>query len=154
MFPFTQYLPYAVLGVLILAVINLILVLLVRSKIRIALTGKEGENLEKVLHDKFNEVKSLRFKSEDLEKRIVDLEAIAKRSFQKYAIVRYNAFNQAGAGQSFSLAVLDNQNTGFLLTSLHGQEKSKFYFRQIKGGKSPTPLSEEEEQAVNEAINS
>jgi hypothetical protein len=135
----------------VMQVVMLILLWQMKRRVKVALTSKEGEDLEDMLREKFNDVKRLQFGHETLEKRITELEAIGKKSFQKSAIVRYNAFEQNGVKQSFSLALLDNTNSGFVLSALFGQEKSRLYFKPVSNGKSGQGITKEEKEAIQQA---
>lgn len=135
-------------------IVILFLLWQVKRRVKVALTGKEGEDLEDALREKFNDLKRLQFGHEGLEKRIVELETIGKRSFQKSAIVRYNAFEQGGLSQSFSLALLDNGNNGLVLSALFSQEKSRLYFKPVIAGKSGQGITKEEKEAIQQAIGS
>ena len=58
-----------------------------------------------------------------------------------------------GGNQSFVIALLDEENNGFVITSLFIKEGSRVYTKAIKAGKSDHVLSKEELEAVNKAIN-
>lgn len=64
-------------------------------------------------------------------------------------LVRFNAFDPMGGGLSFSLALLDDQGTGMVLTSLTGSEGSRVYAKSLCQGQPDRPLSSEERQAVS-----
>jgi hypothetical protein len=66
-------------------------------------------------------------------------------------MVRYNPFNDTGGDQSFSLALLDLRDNGFVITSIHGREVDRIYAKQIDNGKSKHNLSAEEIEAIKEA---
>lgn len=71
---------------------------------------------------------------------------------QKIGFVRFNPFPQTGGDQSFCLALLDAKGNGFVLSSLHSRESTRFYAKTLKEGKSEGhELSKEERQAVNNA---
>jgi len=71
---------------------------------------------------------------------------------QKIGFVRFNPFPQTGGDQSFCLALLDAKGNGFVLSSLHSRESTRFYAKTVKEGKSEGhELSKEERQAVNNA---
>ena len=73
-------------------------------------------------------------------------------TFQKIGIIKYNAFNQMGGNVSFSLALLDKQNNGFILNSVHSAEGCYSYTKEIKNGQCSIELGEEEKQALNMAV--
>ncbi|MDP2663985.1 MAG: DUF4446 family protein [bacterium] len=92
----------------------------------------------------------------DLERVSQELEDLKKNHFfsvQKIGIVRYNPFSQVGGDQSFSLAVLDGNNDGVVITSYYIREGNRVYGKPISGGKSDYSLSEEEKQAIIKAQN-
>ena len=72
---------------------------------------------------------------------------------QKVSVVRYKAFEDVGSDLSFSLAMLDENNDGILLTGIFGRNESTTYAKPIEKGISRYDLSEEEEEALNNAIN-
>ena len=73
-------------------------------------------------------------------------------SLSKTGIVNFDAFDDVFGKQSFALAILDQYNTGFVITSLYGTNSSNTYVREIKDGKSAIPLLEEEQEAVTKAM--
>lgn len=73
----------------------------------------------------------------------------AQAHFQKVGIVRFNPFPDSGGDQSFVLALLDGQNKGFVISSLHARQETRIYLKPVSGGKGKEfPLSKEEEQAI------
>jgi hypothetical protein len=86
-----------------------------------------------------------------------DLEKFKKESrffVQKIGVVRYNPFSEVGGNQSFSIALLDGKNNGFVITSLYTREGNRVYAKPIQNGKSQYFLSQEEKEAIEKAINS
>jgi hypothetical protein len=71
---------------------------------------------------------------------------------QKLGLVRFNAFENIGGEQSFALAVMDAQNNGVLLSSLLSRTESRTYAKAITAGKSEQALSQEEQQALSQAM--
>ena len=67
------------------------------------------------------------------------------------ALVRYDAFEDIGGGQSFSAALLDERGDGVVLTSIHGRGESRTYGKSVRGGTSEHTLSPEEQQAIAQA---
>jgi hypothetical protein len=85
--------------------------------------------------------------------KIKSLEDICEITIQKTGIIRFNPFNEMGGNQSFVIALLDNKNNGFVISSLFVKEGNRVYAKAIKGGKSDHLLSNEEVEAINKAIN-
>jgi hypothetical protein len=110
---------------------------------------KEPENIEEVLAQ-------LRKLQENFKEVSEELEALKKQNkfaIQKLGIVRFNPFREVGGDQSFSLALLDDNNTGAVLTSHYTRKENRIYGKPLKEGKSEYPLSEEEQEAIKIAKN-
>jgi len=104
---------------------------------------------------------SLKQKNEDLEEeikkaflKIKDLEDTCRTTIQKIGMVRFNPFNDVGGNQSFALAMMDNKNNGFVISSFFTKEGNRVYAKTIKNGESDHTLSEEEKEAIKRAIGS
>lgn len=66
-------------------------------------------------------------------------------------LVRFDAFDDTGGGQSFALALIDDDGDGVILTSLHSRQTTRVFIKDIRGGIADAPLSEEEQRALREA---
>jgi len=86
-----------------------------------------------------------------LSKGLEELKKESKFSIKKVGIVRFNPFKDVGGNQSFSVALLNEEDTGIVITSLYCREESKVYGKPIKEGKSEHQLSKEEEEAIKKA---
>ena len=73
-------------------------------------------------------------------------------SFQKSGIIRYNAYKGLGGNLSFALALLNYDNTGFVLNSVHSNEGSFLYIKEVEEGSTTIELSSEEKLALEEAL--
>ena len=86
-----------------------------------------------------------------LDKNKREIKTINRRMqhvFQKIGLVKYDAFMQMGGQLSFSLALLDEKNNGFILNSVHSTEGCYSYTKEIKKGESVLSLGKEEEEAL------
>ncbi len=113
--------------------------------------GSEKENLEKIL-GKILDAESIN--SKEIGKiwdRVGLLEKDGSFHIQKIGLVKFNPFNETGGAQSFCLSVLDGHQNGFLITGLHGRDRTRVYVKPVKGGKSTLELSVEERKALAEA---
>lgn len=75
------------------------------------------------------------------------LEAISK-----VGLVRFNPFNDTGGDQSFCLALLDRQNTGLVISSIHARSGTRFYAKEIIKGQASSNLSDEEALVLKKAV--
>ncbi len=75
-------------------------------------------------------------------------------TLRNVAIVRYDAFADVGGRLSYSLAVLDDTATGFVLTTLAGKSDVRTYVRTVTAGTGDGTLTAEEQQAIEAAVGS
>ena len=151
-------LGYLVIGMLVLAIIVLVLIILLIIQINKAnklkkrldkfLLRKEGTSLEDDIADLYEDNKFLK---NSTEKNREDIRTLFKRMesvFQKMGLVRYDAFNQMGGQLSYSLVLLDENNNGFIINSVHSTEGCYSYSKEIRNGDNSISLSAEEEEAL------
>ncbi len=92
----------------------------------------------------------------DLEKafsKIENLENLCETTIRKVGVIRFNPFNDMGGNQSFIIAMLDNKNDGFIISSLFVNDGNRVYTKAVKNGRSEHALSPQEIEAVEKAIN-
>ena len=110
---------------------------------------KEPENFKEILTDFQNLKKDFK----KISKELANLKKESKFSIQKIALVRFNPFSEVGGDQSFSVALLDTNNNGVVITSLYLRGGNRVYGKPIKNSQSEYQLSEEETKAIEQAIN-
>lgn len=84
--------------------------------------------------------------------KISNLEKLAKTNIRKVGFFRFNPFRDTGGDQSFSLALLDDEDNGVVLSGLYARENTRVYAKAIQSGKAKQPLSAEEERVLKEAL--
>lgn len=114
--------------------------------------GKNAKSLEKDIVGLYEDIKFLKTSMEKNKKDIQTLYRKFGRAFQKVGIVKYDAFSQMGGQLSFSLALLDENDNGFILNSVHSTEGCYSYTKEIKNGLCDISLGEEEKQALDIAM--
>ena len=152
-------------GILLLSLLILVIILLIctfnlslglsrlNKKYKIFMKGKDGQSMEKLFKRKFDMIEKLASNSEINREDIQKLEKLYNSSLHKYGIVKYDAFEDMGGKLSFVLALLDKENTGFLLNAIHSRENCFLYIKEIVNGESYIMLSEEEVEALKRAVN-
>lgn len=152
-------------GILLLMLLIVVVILLVcvfnlslglnrlSRKYAIFMKGKDAQSLEKLFKRKFELIEKLTVNSEINAENIAKLEKMQNMILDKYEIVKYDAFEDMGGKLSFVLAMLDNNNTGFLLNAIHSRENCFLYIKEIVNGESYVALSDEEIQALKKAVN-
>lgn len=96
--------------------------------------GENSENIGKIVKD------------------IRRLEDEGELHVQKVGVVRFNPFREIGGDHSFSLAILDGQDSGVIVTCLHTRERTRVYMKDVKKGKSDLELSEEEKKVLAKVL--
>lgn len=155
-----DFLPYILIGmgVIILLLFVVVIVLFraigkVENRYRRLMRGANGKNIEELIKSQLDNIEDANFNSEKALKEIEKLSDKMKTCVQKVSIVRYKAFEDVGSDLSFSLAILDDNNDGVLLTGIYARQESTTYAKPIDKGISRYDLSEEEIAVLNEASN-
>jgi hypothetical protein len=114
--------------------------------------GADGQSLEGVLSTHLDTVVRVSHELDEVMARTAILEGGARLHFGRLGLVRFNPFDDTGGNQSFALSILDANNDGFVVTSLHSRTGTRLYAKAIFGGTSETTLGSEEAQAVEIAV--
>ncbi len=68
------------------------------------------------------------------------------------SIVRYDAYEGTGGQQSASVALLDSERSGIVLSAIQGRDYARVYLKELDRGRAPVALSPEELDAVERAM--
>ena len=143
-------------GLLIILLILVIVMLVKHARLKKRLAkftvGRNGSSLEKDIFALIDETNQLKTVTDRQKKEIRDLYKRLESTFQKIGLVKYDAFQQMGGKLSFSLALLDENNNGFILNSVHSTEGCYSYTKEINAGVSALTLGKEEEEALRVAM--
>ena len=116
------------------------------------LRGKDAESLEDIIVNQIAEIEELKSQNYSNKDTLRTLIKNVKSSYQKFGMVKYNAFKGMGGNLSFSLAMLDMNNTGFILNSVHGREGCYLYIKVVERGETDSTLCSEEKDALEQAL--
>lgn len=117
------------------------------------MTGNSGENLESIILNKLAEFDTIKEDCDLIRKEIEKINENLLTSIQKIGIVKYDAFKEMGGKLSFVLVLLDKNNDGILLNSIHSSREGCYiYLKEIIKGESFLELSNEEKTALDQAI--
>lgn len=151
---------YYIIGIIAFVIILLILIIVQQSKLSkmkkklaMFLEGNDGKSLEDQFKNKFARIDELEKKVEQHSTQISEVKDFEKLTFSKIGIVKYDAFKEMGGNMSFSLALLNEKNDGYIMNSMHSREGCYTYIKEIIDGKSYIELSEEEKEALENAVN-
>lgn len=141
-----------ILILIILNIVNMCTIFKLKKKYKKFMQGKSAKSLENEIVGLFEDNKFIKSSIEKNKKDIRTLYHKFESAFQKIGIIKYDAFNQMGGKLSFCLALLDENNNGFILNSVHSTEGCYSYTKEIKNGSCNISLGEEEEKALNMAM--
>ncbi len=113
-----------------------------------------GKNLEEDLETYMYRVEKVEKQNAEILGFCKNIEEDVSGCIQKIGIVRYSAFKDTGSDLSFALALLDENNSGVVLNGIYSREMSNIYAKPVENGKSNYTISEEEQQAIEKAIQS
>lgn len=143
--------------------INIILFIgLIVNTIRISKIKREnkeliiklgGTDIKQDLKEYLHRVEGIELKTDTIITYCKNLENTLTGCIQKIGIIRYSAFRDTGSDLSFALALLDSQNNGVILNGIYSREMSNIYAKPVVDGEATYTLSDEEKQALQQAIN-
>jgi hypothetical protein len=116
--------------------------------------GADGASLEGLLRQSLDTTERVGRGLGALETRTTVLERDAKLAVQRVGLVRFNPFEDTGGNQSFAVALLDANEDGLIVSSLHARQGTRIYAKAVAGGRPESALSDEEAEALRRAIGS
>ncbi len=150
---------YILIGLSVLIMILIILVIIqivntskLKKKYMKFMQGKDAKSLEMDIIGLYEDNKFIKTSMEKNKKDIKNLYKKLESAFQKMGIVKYDAFREMGGQLSFSLVLLDENDNGFILNSVHSTEGCYSYTKEIENGQCSITLGEEEKQALDIAM--
>lgn len=150
---------YILIGMAAVIAISIILIIIqmvklskLKKKYSVFMQGKDAKSLEKDIIGLYEDNKFIKVSIEKNKNDIRELFKKQELSFQKVGIVKYDAFKQMGGQLSFSLALLNENDCGFIINSVHSTEGCYSYSKEIKNGQCSILLGEEEKQALDMAM--
>ncbi len=113
-------------------------------------TGDRPENLDDLMVGYSDQINTIQKRLQGIEAQLATMEFTAKKYLQTPGIVRFQAFADTGSDLSFSIAMLDRNRDGIVISSLYGRAESRIYAKPIKAGQSTYTLSDEEKAALRQ----
>lgn len=138
--------------VIILLIVQIVKIGKLRKRMDKFMTGKDGQSMEEDIARLFADNQLLKQNMDENKKDIGTLFKKMESAYQRMGLVKYDAFNQMGGQLSFCLALLDENNNGFIINSVHSAEGCYSYTKEIKLGKSDISLGTEEAEALEIAM--
>lgn len=111
--------------------------------------GKNYKSLEEMLTKHNHQVGKILESVEDTLERQKRVDQKLDLCVHKVGVVRYNAFNDMGSDLSYSIALLDGNDNGVIISGIHGRDFCNTYAKPIVNGKSTYKLTAEEVLAMD-----
>ena len=151
----------AVGGSLLIGLISLILAVRANAKYKrlyrqydYFMRGKDAETLEDYFVELQKHVEALEDEDKKNKEVLRVLNRNVRASFQKFGLIKYNAYGGMGGNMSFAIAMLDYTNTGFVINSVHSREGCFLYIKDVDAGTTAVELGAEEKLALEQALGS
>ena len=136
----------------ILLIITLCKLKSLRRRVDTLTRGKDAETMEDSILNFFERIESLEDAERKMHRDIRDIKENLKITYQKTGLVKYDAFREMSGALSYSLALLDKEDNGILITSMYSREGCYTYAKDIIKGECKLNLSDEEAEALKQAV--
>lgn len=137
---------------IILGIVSVVKVSKLKKRINKFMKGSGAASLEADIVAIKEDNDFLKIATEQSKKDIRKIYRNLELTYQKVGLVKYDAFKEMGGQLSFSIALLNDKNNGFILNSVHSSDGCYSYTKEIKNGECSLALGKEEEQALQMAI--
>lgn len=127
-------------------------VIMLELRLKKLFKGDRPEGLENLLMQINTEFKELDNSRKEMEEYLARVERRLKSTIQNVRMIRFNPFNDSGFNQSFTLALLNEDGDGAVITGLHSREKINVYAKAITNFQSEHKLTAEEEEVIKKKI--
>ena len=150
---------YITIALILLVIILIIIVIItyislskIESRYRRLMRGASTKNLEDIVISYLDKIDEVKKQNEIMKQLYEQINGRLTSCVQKTSIIRYKAFEDMGSDLSFSIALLDANSNGVILTSIYGRDESTTYAKPIDKGISRYELSNEESKVLDQAI--
>ncbi len=143
--------PTLLLGILLFIVVCYALYL--DHKIVVLTRGKSGASLEDTINACLEQAEQIKINNEHIIHHAKVLDEKMSHTLRNAQTIRYKAFDTNGSNQSFSVALVNEQGNGVVISSLHSHERTSTFAKPITGYESTYELTEEELAVLDDAKN-
>ncbi len=151
--------PYVALGAAVLSLVLLVLVVVLLTRVArlrhaqtVVLGHHEQRDIVAHTEDLDSQVRNLREAVELLTDQLDDQKRHLDHALTNRAIIRYDAFRDAGGEQSASFALLDDYRSGVVFSAIAARDFARIYVKYLTEGVADRDLSPEEVQAMEAAV--
>lgn len=137
--------------ILLLLIIFIVLTIVNCVKLKKICRNSKNGNIADTIENYYNKIKIMSDDIQNMSERFARYEQQLSICYKRSAVVHYNAFGDISGNLSFSMAVLDDNLDGFIITSLYGHDSSSIYMRDVSKGKCTVNISDEEKYVLEKA---
>ena len=137
----------------LIGIVGLILILKKNEWKKLFSQEEQPENLEDIITIIGQKIKNLQEKQQETTEHIKQISEVLNTAFKKIGVIRFDSTGDDGGNLSFSIALLNSHNSGIIITSLHGRQHNRIYCKQVENSGVIQTLSNEEQQALQIALN-
>ena len=154
----TQFFLFAGIGIIIFIMLVFMIMMkmdlsAMQRRYKRMMVGSEGEDIETMLTRNTNEIVRFAEDQKILSEDIQHIKNILEHAITRVSIIRFNAFEDTGSDLSYCVALLDDNNSGVIISAINGREESRSYAKPIINGKpSQYKLTQEEEKVLKDAM--
>lgn len=146
-----------ILFVLVIALLACLIIFIMKNvklekKMAKFMSGSSAVSLEDAISKLFEDNKKIKRVVNANRADIRQLYVNMTKTFQKIGVIKYDAYQQMGGLLSFSLVLLDEENNGFILNSVHTSDGCYTYTKQVHEGVCELELGNEEKMALEQAM--
>jgi hypothetical protein len=116
------------------------------------LNGDSSLNVENALIEVQGKLASNNEKTTGIEQQLQMVVQQMKKMKSNIGIYRYNAFAESGSDLSFSVAIVDEEMDGVVISGIHNREETYVYAKPLTQGQSQYALSPEEKEAIHRCV--
>jgi len=150
-----------VLAILLLIVFSLNVLLYRRLNQRMKLfeassltlqTFMSGHQLDTILQENTQKLTNQEQNINTMKERLSQVEMKLRAGVDRAELLRFRAFENVGSDLSFAFALLNQEGSGVVLSSIHNREEARVYAKPIKEGTSTYSLTGEEKEVIDRAM--
>jgi hypothetical protein len=135
------------IGILIL----LVYIFYLDHKIVLLTRGANGASLEEVIRMCIASTKKIEERNERITEHAALLDQKLSHSIRNVETIRYKAYEVNGSNQSFSVALVNENGNGVIISSLHSHDRMSTFAKPVSNYESAYELTEEEQTVLNDA---
>jgi hypothetical protein len=124
----------------------------VRRRLVVALGRGRQQDILEAVSSQIEEVRGLRADMRQLTTELQRLGEVFRGALQRFAVYRYDAFEDMGGQLSFSAAILNDHGDGLVISCINGRQEARTYAKPVSRATSPYNLSPEEQEAIRLAL--